>query len=251
VSAPGGANVEDGSTVADTLGRGKVRFLGLELVAAPGALVARKETETLGEKAVELVRERTAASGPQLVIDMCTGSGNLACAIAKLVPGTRVHASDLTAGCVSVARRNVEALGLGASVTVHQGDLFAPLAGDASLLGEVDVVVCNPPYISTGKLEKDRAELLDTEPREAFDGGPYGISIHQRVVRDALAFLRPGGMLCFEIGAGQARQVILLFTRAKDYEPVVEVTDQAGEVRVLYAKKKLGEAKIAETKSGT
>lgn len=247
MSAEGGElRAEDGSTVADTLGRGKVRFLGIELVAAPGALVARKETETLGKLVVGIVGERTAANGPQLVIDMCTGSGNLACAIAKLVPGTRVHASDLTDGCVAVARKNVESLGLGASVTVHQGDLFAPIAEDASLLGQVDVVVCNPPYISTGKLEKDRAELLESEPREAFDGGPYGISIHQRVVRDALAFLKPGGFLCFEIGAGQARQVTLLFTRAKDYEPVVEVTDDAGEVRVLYAKKKL-----ADTKSGT
>jgi len=235
---------EVGGTVGATLERGKVRFFGLELIADAGALVARKETEILAKAAVDLVRERTAANGPQIVIDMCTGSGNLACAIAASVPGTIVHASDLTDGCVRVARANVEALGLGDRVTVHQGDLFEPMRADAALLGKVDVVVCNPPYISAGKLEKDRAELLEREPREAFDGGPYGISIHQRVTKDALAFLRPEGELFFEIGEGQARQVTLLFGRAKEYGPVVEVRDDRGETRVLHARR-IGQEKAS------
>lgn len=226
------------STVDAALARGKVLFMGLELVAADGALVARKETETLAETAIALIKGQGEAP---VVIDMCTGSGNLACAIAHHVPGARVFASDLTDGCVSCARRNVEALGLGDRVEVHQGDLFASLRsleGEASLLGKVDVVVCNPPYISTSKLEGERATLLEKEPREAFDGGPYGIAIHQRVVKDALEFLKPGGMLAFEIGAGQAKQVTILFGRARGWETPTEVTDSNGEVRVLHARKK-------------
>ena len=110
-----------------------------------------------------------------------------------------------------------------AGITV-QG--FRDLAGQG-LEGSVDLVVCNPPYISTGRLEKDRAELLVHEPREAFDGGPYGLSIHQRVLKDALPFLVPGGSLLFEIGAGQDRQIKILFERARAYEGVTLLGDGA------------------------
>lgn len=228
-------------TVEAALARGNVAFMGLELVAAEGALVARKETETLAQTAIRLIKERSTGGEAQVVIDMCTGSGNLACAIAHHVPDARVFASDLTDGCVSCARKNVETLGLGERVSVFQGDLFGPLRaleGDASLLGKVDVVVCNPPYISTSKLEGDRAALLEKEPREAFDGGPYGIAIHQRVVKDALDFLKPGGLLAFEIGAGQAKQVTILFGRARGWEEVSQVNDSNGEARVLFSRKK-------------
>ncbi len=238
MSAEDGVREEHGDSVTETLARGRVRFMGLELLAATGAIIARKETETLGHRAVSVLRERVGAHGRQVVIDMCCGSGNLASAIAAHVEETEVWASDLTDGCVTLARRNVEALGVAHKVNVVQGDLFAPLHDKVHLHGQVDVIVCNPPYISTGKLEKDRAVLLENEPREAFDGGPYGIAIHQRVVKDALTFLKPGGHLLFEIGAGQARQVTLLFGRAKSYEDVEHVTDHSGEVRVLHGRRK-------------
>jgi release factor glutamine methyltransferase len=200
---------------------GRVRFLDCELLTAPDCLVPRKETEVLGRLAIELLQARSALSGePLRCIDMCCGAGNLACAIAHHVPSVRVWASDLTDGCVNLARRNVEHLGLGERVTVRQGDLFAPLA-ELGLEGQVDLVVCNPPYISTGRLAGDRAGLLQREPREAFEGGPYGLSIHQRVLRDAPSYLRRGGWLAFEIGAGQERQLELLIQRSRGvYGPV-------------------------------
>jgi methylase of polypeptide subunit release factors len=95
----------------------------------------------------------------------------------------------------------------------------------------------NPPYISTGRLEGDRAHLLDGEPREAFDGGPYGISIHQRLAAEAPAFLKPGGWLAFEFGGGQERQVLALMTRARAYGPVELVNDAEGRPRVACAQK--------------
>ena len=128
-------------------------------------------------------------------------------------------------------------MGLSGRASVVQGDLFAPLGG-MSLEGTIDMLVCNPPYISSGKLENERAELLEHEPREAFDGGPYEISIHQRVVRDALPFLRPAAWLLFEIGVGQARQVKVLFERTRAYEEVDLVSDAAAEPRVIIGKKK-------------
>lgn len=214
---------------------GHEKFMGVDLIVGEGALAPREETELLGYTALEDIHASGAAA-PR-VIDMCCGSGNLACAIAHHYPTVRVWASDLTDGCINVARRNVEHVGVSERVVIAQGDLFAGFAG-LGLEESIDVVVCNPPYISHGKLATDRAELLEHEPREAFDGGPYGLSIQQRVVKEALPFLRSGGTLLFEIGLGQERQVKMLFDRAKEYEDIQLVANAAGEVRVVSGRKK-------------
>jgi release factor glutamine methyltransferase len=191
-------------------------------------LLARTALDILG--AMNLAAPR--------VIDMCTGAGNLACTIAHYVNGATVWSSDLTDNCVAVARANVEQLGLTDRVVVAQGDLFAGLRGLA-LEDSIDLIVCNPPYISQKRLlDGDRTSLLAEEPREAFDGGPYGLSIHQRVVKEALPFLRAGGVLAFEIGLGQDRQVQILFERAKAYDDIRPVATYDGEVRVVYGRKK-------------
>jgi release factor glutamine methyltransferase len=204
------------------------RFMDVELLVERGVLVPRAETELLGATALELV------PGNARIIDMCCGSGNLACALARHSPNSRVWASDLTEACVSLARRNAAHSGVADRVTVVQGDLFSGLKG---LEGTIDLVVCNPPYISQAKLAGERAALLANEPREAFDGGPYGLSIHQRVVREALPFLKPGGWLLFEIGLGQDRQVKMLFERTRAYEDIRMVASAAGEVRVVAGRK--------------
>jgi release factor glutamine methyltransferase len=219
---------------------GRQMFMGLELLAAPGVLVPRLETELLGWTARQLLDQLAAArpgGDPLNVVDMCCGSGNLACALAAGAPRARLWACDLTAPCIDLANRNVERLGLGARVSVHQGDLFEPLES-AALTGLVDLIVCNPPYISTGRLGKDRAELLAHEPREAFDGGPFGISVQQRVVNGAPAFLRRGGWLLFEIGLGQDRQMARLFERAGSYEKPQPVGNAEGEIRVMMGRRR-------------
>jgi release factor glutamine methyltransferase len=225
--------------VTRRLEEGHQTFLGLDLLCGPGALVPRPETELLGRTAIEKV---TAAGPSPRVIDVCCGAGNLGCAIATLVPDARVWATDLTDGCVGWTRRNVEHLGLGERMTVRQGDLFAGLAdagpGGASLDGTIDVIVCNPPYISTGRLSGDRAGLLEHEPREAFDGGPYGLTIHQRVLKEALPLLKPGGWLLFEIGEGQDRQIALLFQRARAYDSIDLARNAAGTPRVAFGRVK-------------
>ena len=213
---------------------GRVTFMGIELIAAPGALVPREETELLGYSALAAIQ--ACESERPRVVDMCCGSGNLACALANLTKVPQFWASDLTDGCIAVTRRNVAHVGVADRVVVAQGDLFAGLTG-LGLEGTVDVVVCNPPYISQGKLAGDRAELLTHEPREAFDGGPYGLTIHQRVIREAVPFLRPGGVLLFEVGLGQERQLTLLADRARAYGPVALVRNAAGDVRVVSLRK--------------
>ena len=218
--------------VAEAYERGRTRFMGIELQVAPGALVPRPETELLGRTAVEAL-SRGDLPSPRIV-DMCCGAGNLACAIALNIPDARVWASDLTDGCVELARRNAASQGAESRITVLQGDLFEALAG-LQLEQTIDMIVCNPPYISESRLKGDRASLLTDEPREAFAAGPYGLSIHMRVTKDAPRYLRPGGLLLFEVGRGQDRQVATLLERNDAYENVSVVLDDAGAGRVVMA----------------
>lgn len=223
-------------SIEEILRAGRRTFLGVELLVDHGSLIPRAETEILGRATLSLLQE-LAVTKPPRAIDMCCGSGNLACALAKLVPTAIVFAADLTTGAVELARRNVAHLGLADRVTIDQGDLFAALTTRA-LEGTIDVVVCNPPYISTQRLAKDRANLLEHEPREAFDGGPYGLTIHQRVIKEAPAFLTPTGALAVEFGLGQEKQIVRLFERAGAYDAPTLFSDAAGAPRVCIGRKK-------------
>ena len=207
-----------------------VRFLGVDIESGPGALVPRNETELCGRTAIAKLQD----VGGSTLVDVCCGTGNLACAIAMALPEVRGWALDLTDGCVALARANVARLGLGDRLQVAQGDLFAPLAGQ-NLQGAVDVITANPPYISTAKLAQ-RTDLAD-EPREAFDGGPYGITIHQRVARDALPLLRSGGWLVMEFGLGQERQLEHVIARSRGYQAPELFHDDTGTPRVIAARR--------------
>lgn len=220
--------------ISEALETGRTTFMGIELLVAPGVLVPRPETELLGKTAVQMLRAID-LHAPR-VIDMCCGAGNLGCAIAHHVPLSSVWCCDLTDQSVSVARRNVAFLHFAHRVSVHQGDLFGALMG-YGLEGTIDMIVCNPPYISDKRLSDERASLLELEPREAFAAGPYGVSIHARVVKDAFDFLRPGGIMLFEVGLGQDRQVITLFQRTKAYDDVSVIHDEAREGRVVFGRR--------------
>lgn len=212
----------------------RVTFMGLSLRADGAVLRPRAETEILGRQAQAILARRP---GAQLVVDMCCGSGNLAVALAHGHPQALVYACDLTQECVNVAKANALDHGLGERVLVRRGDMFTALAG-VGLEHRVDLVVCNPPYISSGRLERDRSHLLHEEPREAFDGGPYGISILQRMARESIAFIKPGGWIAFEFGLGQELQAKLLIDRTKRFEPVTFAHDETGAPRVAMARRR-------------
>lgn len=210
-----------------------VQFFNLALAAAPGAFLPRAETELLARVALELSGE---PRGGARVIDMCCGVGNLAAVIASRLPAAHVWASDVMPLAARSAQHNMERHALTDRVTILHGDLFAPLTG-RGLEGTVDLIVCNPPYISTKRLAQ-RTDLLASEPREAFDAGPFGLNIHQRVVRAACEFLRPGGWLVLEFGTGQARQVKRLFDRTRGYGETQFFADATGVARVAAAQAK-------------
>lgn len=211
------------------------RFLGLDLIVQGSVLVPRAETELLASHAIALLRE-TGETAP-LVIDMCCGSGNVGLAIADAVKTVTLLSADLTEDTVETAKANANLLGLSGRATICRGDLFAALEGQGAE-GKAAMIVSNPPYISTGRLEGESAHLLENEPREAFDGGPYGISIQQRLVREAPAFLKPGGLLLFEFGVGQERQAQSLLTRSRVFECLDFPTDEEGRPRVAVARLK-------------
>lgn len=206
--------------------------MGTDIEVGPGVLVPREETELLGRTSLNLI----AALEAPVVIDMCCGSGNVGLGMLVRRPDIRLYGADLTGDAIAWARRNAARLDRAGRATYEQGDMFDALAAH-DLEGRADLIACNPPYISTHKLETERAHLLETEPREAFDAGPYGIAIHQRLIAEAPRYLVSGGWLVFEFGAGQERQMRALLTRSRAYGEPVFHADASGTPRIVAVRK--------------
>ncbi len=209
-------------------------FMGLEMIAGPGALIPRKETELVARGAVGIARRVAAERGHVTVMDVCTGCGNVAVSVAVAEPRAVVYAADVSEDAVALARRNVEHLGVAGRVTLAVGDLLAPF-DTPEHGGKVDLLTCNPPYISSGRVGEMPAEISAHEPRLAFDGGPLGVRILQRLIREAPRMLRPGGWLAFEVGLGQGKSVAQRL-RAAGYADIEGSADDKGDVRVLTAR---------------
>jgi release factor glutamine methyltransferase len=216
---------------------GRQHFLDLEMLAAPAALVPRKETELLGRAAIDLACEigQQSAEGAT-VVDVCTGCGNIALAVARHVPDARVFGADLSEEAVALARRNAAWLGLEQRVDFRAGDLLAPF-DDAEFTGRVDLLTCNPPYISSAKVGQMAAETAAHEPRLAFDGGPLGVTILMRLLQEAPRFLREGGWLAFEVGLGQGPALVRRLKAAGSWSEVREIADDKGAARVVLARR--------------
>jgi release factor glutamine methyltransferase len=177
-------------------------------------LVPRPDTETLVDTALA---RTTHVSMCMRQLDLCTGSGCVAIAMARQRPTAQVYASDLSLDALAVARDN--ALRLGAyNVAFAQSDLFAAFASVASVAStgakRFDVVTANPPYIPSGDLATLQPDVRDHEPRLALDGGADGLDIVRRIVSEAPKYLERGGLLAIEIGAGEAEATVASFERA-------------------------------------
>lgn len=181
-------------------------FLGRDFYVDERVLIPRPETELLAERAIAALREHP----HPIALDLCCGSGALAVSMSLEVPGAQVHAADLSPDALAVTAKNAELLG--ASVTLHQWDLFAAVPETA-----FDVIVSNPPYIPSADCLTLQEEVR-REPMMALDGGTDGLDFYRRIASDAPKFLRPGGVLLLEVGFDQAEAVMALLADFADVQ---------------------------------
>jgi release factor glutamine methyltransferase len=211
-------------------------FMGIELLSDKRALIPRKETEILGRKALGLSEMLSALSGTINVIDVCCGSGNLGIALAHYNPLCTVYATDISQDAVDLTRENVNLLNLSHRVDVRQGDLLSAFESD-EFYEKINLIVCNPPYILSSRLQKMNSEIISNEPALAFDGGMLGIKIIQKLISEAPKYLSAGGWLAFEVGAGQGDFIAQICERSNSYGSVESVSDSTGIPRVIVAQK--------------
>lgn len=214
---------------------GRAPFFSLELEVNPSVLIPRPETETLVEHAVELCRLGRVATPPR-VLDLGTGSGAIALAVASRLKSATVVASDVSPQAVAVAKRNAERLGLSDRVVFLIGDLFDALEGTPEVR-PFDLVLSNPPYIPTGDLAGLDRSVRDYEPGLALDGGADGMAFHRRILQACELRLTAGGWVLLEMQYDQGPALRSLAGAMPFLTDVRVVKDNAGHDRVLMARR--------------
>jgi release factor glutamine methyltransferase len=186
--------------------RGRVEFFGMEFHVRPGVLIPRPDTERLVELAIDRLRlaQSRCPDRPVRFVDVGTGSGCMAVAIAAAVETAVGEAIDCSVDALTVARSNINRHGLTDRIGVLQGDLCEPLQRAGR---HVDLIAANLPYIPTVMMAMLDRQIRDYEPRLALDGGVDGLELISRLVRTAADCLLPGGWLLVEVGIGQADRV--------------------------------------------
>ncbi len=209
---------------------GGTSFCGLEMKCSRAALIPRPETELLAERAWQFLS--TLNSQISTALDLGTGTGCLAIAIAKNVAGVAVHAVDISTEALALARVNAEANEVGERIVFHFGDAFAALPTGMKF----DLIVSNPPYIAAEEIATLSPEVRDYDPRLALDGGADGLDFYRRLASEAGAFLKPQGKLMLEFGDGQETALEKLFF---DEKWIVEgiVADYSSRPRILIARR--------------
>ena len=179
---------------------GHQEFYGLDFIVTPDVLIPRPETEFLVEQVIKLSGESHLIE--PLIVDVGTGSGCIAVAIATSRPNAKIIATDVSASALAVAQKNAERNGVGGRIEFLEGDLLEPLFG-RGLESSVDILASNPPYVEEGRPELVQREVRDWEPHTALFGGADGLNFYRRLLADGLKYVKPGGYLVCEIGYTQ------------------------------------------------
>jgi release factor glutamine methyltransferase len=186
---------------------GKTEFYSLELVVNNNCMIPRPETELLAQRAIEFLRSR---KSQQNVLDLCSGCGCIAVAIAKNFAEANIIATDICDKALSVANQNIEKYNLQDRITLLQGDLFDPLVPGLDN-PKFDLIVSNPPYVSDAEYQVLEPNVKEYEPKLALYAGVQGLDIYKKIAEEVVNFLNPSAVVILEIGyaQGQAIKVML------------------------------------------
>ncbi len=209
---------------------GNAEFMGLKILVNPAVLIPRPETELLVERTIELLKN---CSHPTIV-DLGTGSGNIAVSLAKFLPQAKIYAIDLSEPALKLAYTNACRHNVLNRITFLKGDLTVPLQ-NIGLNEKIDLFVSNPPYIATEEIPTLSQEV-QKEPVSALDGGPSGLNFYQKIFRQAFRYLKTSGYLIVEIGAGQRNDIEKLL-KVNGYLLDFVHKDYSGWERILAGRK--------------
>lgn len=222
---------------------GYVDFFGQKLLVGSAVLIPRPETELMAEQAVKRL---TVHSSRFTVLDLCTGCGCLALALAKEFPEAQVYGSDKSDAAIGYAKKNAEINGI-KNVTFLTGSLFEPLEklsnprpefGSKTVncqLLTFDLIISNPPYVKTDDIQFLQPEIKDWEPVSSLDGGSDGLDFYRELIPSARHFLKNEGLLMVETGAGQSCAVTDIM-ESSEYKHIEIIKDYAGIERIILAR---------------
>jgi release factor glutamine methyltransferase len=212
---------------------GKTEFYSMEFAITKDCLIPRPETELLVQKAIEFLRLR---DGRQYVLDLCTGSGCVAVAVAKNHPAADIVATDICDRALSVAAKNVEKYGLAERVKLLCGDLFDPILSGLDAT-QFDLITANPPYVSSAEYEKLDRNVKDYEPKLALLAGTDGLDVYKRLIAQVDKFLKPGAAVMMETGYRQADAIRGLLEATGIFGRITVEKDFSNNDRVVTATK--------------
>ncbi|HKV95290.1 MAG TPA: peptide chain release factor N(5)-glutamine methyltransferase [Candidatus Angelobacter sp.] len=209
---------------------GHQEFWGLDLLVSPAVLIPRPETEHVVEAVLELVKDsRLDGTGRLKLLDVGTGSGCIALALASELPQTEIHACDISEEALEVARINAARLALGGRVLFRKSDLLGVYAGE-----NFNFIISNPPYVGEADADKVQKQVREFEPKIAVFSGQEGMEIYRRLIPQAHEHLRPGGWFVTEIGYSEEAKVKELLAGWADIQVIA---DLQGIPRVVVARR--------------
>ena len=213
---------------------GKSDFMGLEFKVSPAVLIPRPETEILVETIVKYARAAKPKGSTLHILDIGTGSGNIAVSLAKFIPEARISALDISRRALVVARDNAALNNVSSRIRFACSDLFK---NSRALPRHYDIIISNPPYIPAAEMKNLQIEVRH-EPGLALNGGEDGLEFYRRIIDECPDRLKESGILAMEMGFGQCQPIKGIFAKSGKFDIIDIVKDYSGIERIMIAKKR-------------
>lgn len=213
---------------------GTQEFWSLDFTVNPHVLIPRPETEIIVEQGIALAKDLKPKNQGLKILDLGTGCGAIAISLAKEIPDARVWATDISDEALGVARMNALKHGVSDRVCFCQGDLWERLPEGVN---RFDMVVSNPPYVSTNEYNGLSQEVRDYEPRQALEGREGGMYYLEKIIKEAHDFLNPGGWMILEMAPWQTQKALDIITRTGEYQQETRIKDYSRLYRVVMAQR--------------